>query len=191
MSKNYPAVRNIPRICIFDSCEGSTGLRELIQKSNISVDEYKDPHEEMSLEGNDTKKGISLQDYKIDDSDWIEHDKNVDYKLVEIRAANPGFISVMNEETGSYLIREFTNTVSRTILYNESKTIQEIFEEIQNKLHDDRKQQIVMTFNNGTHQLMFLKNDESTYNVSSNGYISVPKTTNDDEQQTTKLNDTP
>ena len=55
----------------------------------------------------DYGKYISLDDVKSEQI-WTTHQKNPDFRLVEIHAANPGFQAKMHSEKGSYLLSEFT-----------------------------------------------------------------------------------
>eukprot|EP01083_Nonionella_stella_P064938 169739_1 len=141
VSIKYPISRDIPRLFLFDSCEGS-GER--------ITDEYK-----IEIE-TDQVKGFRLSDVQGGD-EWTTHTKNPDYKLVEIHAANAGFQAKAHMQFGSYLIYLFTKKMKSNIERNENKTLATLFDEIQNELHDAGKSQTKNVFNNTTAKLRFMK----------------------------------
>eukprot|EP01084_Bolivina_argentea_P052822 96993_1 len=159
VSINHPKVREIPRIFVFDSCDGSA-KREYIRSSTIAMSQYT-----VSLEGEENEqkqgqyivgKGIELVDISTG-MEWTENTNNPDYKLAQIHAANKGFQAKCSTIIGSYLIYEFTKAMKNSIAKKQNKTLSTIFEEIQNKLHESGKQQTINTFNNGTGHLRFVK----------------------------------
>eukprot|EP01083_Nonionella_stella_P164627 545451_1 len=139
VSIKYPKARDIPRLFLFDSCEGSG---ERIK------DELK--------EGNDQVKGFVLGDVpRGNEHKWTTSTKNPDYKLVEIHAANAGFQAKAHTQFGSYLIYLFAKKMKSNIERNEYKTLSLLFDEIQNELHDAGKSQTKNVFNNTTGELKF------------------------------------
>merc|ERR1712154_113444 len=91
----------------------------------------------------------------VTNRDWTTDTKNPDYNLVVVHAANQGYQAKINASTGSYLIHEWTQRMTRNIENEEGKTLATIFEEIQDTLHDKGKQQTVNIFNNRTGRLQF------------------------------------
>ena len=99
LSLRFPRVRDIPRIFLFDACDGAQ------QRSKGPEDAAKG--EKMDKE---VVKGIGLADISSAD-DWSsKNDKNPDFNLVLIQAANVGFQAKMSAVSGSYLISEVTFT---------------------------------------------------------------------------------
>ena len=105
---------------------------------------------------------------------WKKGQHNPDYRLCMIHAANPGFQAKMNSETGSYLITQMVEGMIKNLenkpnggsTGNKQKKYQykffgEIIDEIQEYLHEMGKQQIIVSFNNGTRNLRFDENKDS------------------------------
>ena len=138
-------IRDIPRIFLFDSCDGSA--------TKIFDNE----------ENTDNGKYFGLNDVldTLDMSDdlWKNTDHNPDYKLAEIHAANIGFQAKFNEEKGSHMIHKFCKRmIGNIVSMNNDKRnecIGSIFDAIQKELHDEGKQQIIHTFNNNTQYVNF------------------------------------
>eukprot|EP01084_Bolivina_argentea_P303762 524540_1 len=134
--------RDIPRIHIFDSCEGSAERRPSICSGDS--DEYEIKKKE---------KGKYFGAENLENSlmnAWTDENSNPDFKLVEIHAANYGYQAKMNCRVGSYLLHQFAEKVTENINKNKNMTLGNMFDAIQNELHDLGKQQIVKSFNNGT-----------------------------------------
>ena len=126
-------IREIPRIFIFDSCNG--------QATRIEIDTV-----------NDGAKGLKLKDLPHNSS-WGAKDKNPDYNLVEIHASNIGFQSKYNADNGSYLLYEFSKRITENILNNKKEKLGRTFEKIQNDLDQRGKQHIKPSFDNNTRYL--------------------------------------
>eukprot|EP01083_Nonionella_stella_P310850 1106205_1 len=97
ISGNNPKAREIPRIFIFDSCEGAA-QREMAeeQENKTEIGKY-----------------IGLKHIKMA-TDWTTTSKNPDYKLVQVHAANTGFQAKMDIRFGSYLLSEFCEAMKKT-----------------------------------------------------------------------------
>eukprot|EP01084_Bolivina_argentea_P149434 261046_1 len=65
----------------------------------------------------------------------------------------------MNSLTGSYLIYEFVKRMIANIEGNKNLFLGEIFDSIQQDLHDQGKQQITSIFNNNSRYLRFKQNN--------------------------------
>eukprot|EP01084_Bolivina_argentea_P052815 96981_1 len=168
ISINHPLVREIPRIVIFDSCEGSA-QREYIRASTINTSQYtmsdvksKDEENEHKYAHVDQGKVIELVDISTG-MEWTHDTKNPDYKLAQIHASNVGFQAKCSTTKGSYLIYEFIKAMMSNIEENKDLFLVEIMDEIQRYLHDDvGKQQIITNYNSFTQYLRFkVKNVES------------------------------
>ena len=106
------------------------------------------------------KKSLKLKDVQSDDDPtvWSASDVNPDYKLAVIHGANPGFECRFNTIKGSYLLYEFTQSVRENFVNNEcKKSLGEIFQEIQDDLHNRGKQLPCNVFNNNTQFLKLRK----------------------------------
>ena len=159
ISHQFPKVRQIPRIFLFDSCQGNAERKSgriSLSKSSITW--------EQTIE-EEKAKGVRLVDIMVG-NEWTLDSPNPDYKLVEIHAANIGFQAKCNFINGSYLIHRFTEKLQQDIIKKDydKKSLGTIFEEIQNELHDKGRQQTINTFNNNTRHLIFKKNN-NIYNM--------------------------
>ena len=175
-----PLTRRIPRMFLFDCCDGSSerqsALRKSIHESDLEDEVVKALSSDMN-EGNDKSsiyresKVISLASIQGENDEiWLRNEENPDYRLITVHAANIGFQSKMSIETGSYVITGFTRAMITNIQQqNNKKFLFEILDDIQNELHSKGKQQTVNTFNNNTRYIKFLrKNNEITKNVTNN-----------------------
>eukprot|EP01083_Nonionella_stella_P069754 186152_1 len=175
ISMKYPKSREIPRIFLFDSCEGSLERQrsQFIRATTVNEDDYKldilpmhDTGEEqknsrdLMMEHDDEDKGISLNNIATGNA-WTMSTKNPDFKLVEIHAANSGFQAKCNRRLGSYLIYSFTMKMKQNIEGKQRKTLGAVFEEIQNELHDAGKSLTKNVFNNSTGRVEFMVNSNS------------------------------
>ena len=171
ISTKYPKVREIPRICLFDVCGGN--MRRFTSVVSNVLDEKQ---EEKMEEEEDTGKQLSVKHDIESKRQWTTNTKNPDFKLVEIHAANHGFQAKANEKIGSYLIHGFTQKMIQNIMKKQGKTLVEIFDKIQDELHEYGIQQTTNTFNNNTRDLIFKKNDGKHLgkNVPSLEMMTVP-----------------
>eukprot|EP01084_Bolivina_argentea_P306199 529071_1 len=135
ISLTKPRLRNIPRIFLFDACEGNEecmgDASDMIQQS----------------------KTIELKDISLTKIKWKNGMKNPDFKLAEVHSSNVGFKSFMGSKTGSLMIHKFVEKMILNTSKNKNKKLATIFDEIQNELHNENKQQIKATFNNNTGHL--------------------------------------
>ena len=152
ISINFPEIRDIPRIFVFDACAGprecipkGTGLQHVVAVSSEDMSD--------ELKSSDIATSIDSDDIKVEEA-CTNFTKNLDYKLAVIHAANIGFQARMrSDEVGSLLLYLFTTKLSKNIANHEKKVLSDIMDEIQKELHDAGKQQIECTFNNGTRNL--------------------------------------
>eukprot|EP01084_Bolivina_argentea_P215834 366523_1 len=161
ISMNHTSSRNIPRLFLFDCCNGSA-KREYIRASTVKIN-YESLQEgnnisTIACESNEMTKAVVLKDIP-NDSAWRYGTKNPDYKLAQVYAANPAFQAKCCTIKGSYLIYEFIQMLWTNTQNGSNQTLLTMFDKIQNTLHDSGKQQITTSFNNGTGYLQIVKND--------------------------------
>eukprot|EP01083_Nonionella_stella_P276693 940307_1 len=156
-SIQYPGTRTIPRMFLFDCCEGSQ--RKQKGGSVIQPKGTKD--------GGETGKQVLVESIIPKDENaniWGEDEVNPDYKLIEIHASNLGFQSLMSSQKGSYLLNGFKDELRKNLFGNQccrrEKNLGEIFGRIQNNLHKKGIQQIKKVFNNDTDYLLIRKNEK-------------------------------
>eukprot|EP01084_Bolivina_argentea_P162274 282421_1 len=150
-SDKYPFVRSVPRIFLYDSCDGSSERNHLprFYESDEEEEDFDDDTDTVGV-GNIHGKGIkkkrknpsnltvkTMNEEKDDEigefgknsnvqpnlsqqktlefeeaqSAWNVGEKNPDYRLVTVFAANAGYQAKMDSVSGSYLIREFLERV--------------------------------------------------------------------------------
>ena len=161
-SLNYPKVRELPRIFIYDCCDGDndygkginsmtdTGKGREIKYTKMNLDDTETGDIEMGK--NFRAEHIEKQNEAI----WERGTKNPDYLLVEINAANPGFESKMSKTKGSYMISKFVEKMMKNLNDNNPRFIHQIFDDIQEELQ--KKQQTKNTYNNGAMYCVLKKN---------------------------------
>eukprot|EP01083_Nonionella_stella_P272977 925982_1 len=157
VSTNYPQLRDIPRLIVFDCCDGD-------QTKSAYPAEY-DPNgsDEDEKEMDGQGKNFEMTDIKVNQYDeevWKSDQKNPDYMLALIHAANEGFQAKMNSIDGSYLIYELVKRMIDNVQDNRNLFLGEIFDSIQHDLHYQGKQQITAVFNNKTRYLRFKRHKQ-------------------------------
>eukprot|EP01084_Bolivina_argentea_P000776 1431_1 len=141
-SSYHPAAREVPRIIIYDCCDGDEEVR--------------------AMEENEIGKHYGIERINVSDTPlWARYTENPDCKLVTIHASNMGFQSKMNHN-GSYLITKF---VQKTIdglkrKENNQPFLHNIFDEIQDELGKN-KQLPICTYNNNTRYIKFIERKSS------------------------------
>ena len=88
---------------------------------------------------------------------WYKGEANPDYKLVVINSSNKGFTSQMGTDSGSYMIKKFTQKMQDNINNKNRLFLFEISHQIQDELHSDGKQLIEAKFNNKLEYVKFTK----------------------------------
>ena len=145
ISDKYPQIREIPRIFLFDACDGTRDRKatdDLDSTDNESADNMDDG--EANKAGDDVVESLQME------TEWTSRTKNPDYNLIVVHGSNDGFVSKMQAtEVGSYLTYCFTKMVKDNIVKRERRGLGAILTEIQNVLHDKGKQMIkFICFNN-------------------------------------------
>eukprot|EP01084_Bolivina_argentea_P034912 64677_1 len=181
----YPSSRQIPRIFLFDCCEGVNqqeterdidspkGIKSKKQshtkmtRTVINQDQGKGHEEKENMMNhiinNEQGKHFGADDIIGSNEEiWVRGERNPDHALVQVHAANPGFQSKCNSETGSYMLYEFAKKTMDDLDKGEL-CIYEIFDDIQEDLETKGKQQIVTSYANQTRYIKFVKNDYADY----------------------------
>eukprot|EP01084_Bolivina_argentea_P255890 430580_1 len=153
ISLRSPKVREIPRIYVFDACNGQS--ERIHVRPSITED---------------MDKGTKLIDISHN-TQWTSTTNNPDYKLVSVYASTQGFQAKMCVRKGSYLTSKFTAKIMKNVNEKENKTLATILDEIQNELHDAGKQQTINILNNNTRHLRFKINHKGQQTIKA--YTSV------------------
>ena len=166
ISERYPQIRVIPRIFLFDACDGTRDRQSTCQMERVdsqSVDDIdvaealkgddESDHSDGDTFGSPTTSVSMIDDVRVT-SQWTTTTKNPDYNLVVVHGSNDGFVSKMQDtEVGSYLTYFFAKAVRTRIEMNERKGLSELLTDVQNVLHDAGKQLIRKEFFNDTEYL--------------------------------------
>ena len=143
ISDKYPQIRVIPRIFLFDACDGTRSRQSTIhleQRESVTPDNT--DVEDAAKPGNDAE-GNDLVDALQMETAWTKSTKNPDYNMIVVHGSNDGFVSKMNKsEKGSYLTYYFIKMVRERIEKKNRKGMYELLMEIQDVLHDKGKQMI-------------------------------------------------
>ena len=166
--------RTVPRIFIYDCCDGSGEYGKGSfdyndsEQSEVAKTSAKKPYPSYSpLKQDDdnmdndieakhmeVSKAFEVEDVEEQKAEiWPVGSVNPDNLLAEIHASNVGFESLMHKEKGSYVIRKFVEKVSDDLRRRKSRYIFEIFDEIQEELKE--RQQIRYTYLNNTRYIKF------------------------------------
>eukprot|EP01084_Bolivina_argentea_P251185 421189_1 len=161
-STNYPSVRVIPRIYMFDCCSGDQ-QRSTHVAGFAHNDESDNEEKSKQITVKDKGKHFITDDIEINqynDEIWKKDQQNPDFKVSLIHAANEGFQSKMNSIDGSYLVYQFVKRMIDNFKKDKEKELYfgEIIDDIQQYLHGEGKQQIKATYNNFSRYLKFRSN---------------------------------
>lgn len=180
-SKGFPDVRCVPRIFMFDSCEGGDDKnhdwRETEEgkggKGKSKTNVLQDIDDEKKCDDNINRATtIGLETTY---NEWNKGEYNPDYLLCTIFAANAGFQAKMDALSGSYLITEFVDRMKENIESGNKLLLGQIFDNIQKHLHDKGKQLVEFKCNNGTR---FVKLHVNNSNIDNNNMIQYEVDTN-------------
>ena len=108
-SWKHPRARSIPRVFVFDCCDGDQDrdtdvARSISDEDEESTDE-KSADDTMGKNFDNTDIQLNRQGTLV----WKRDQDNPDYRLCLVHAANPGFQAKMSSEKGSYLITLMTD----------------------------------------------------------------------------------
>eukprot|EP01084_Bolivina_argentea_P316132 547910_1 len=152
-SVNYPEVRNIPRLYIFDCCSGNMERGRSIKR------EHNESTTDVMMELGKNYSVSNIEITQSDDEIWKRDQLNPDYKLSIVHGANDGFQSKLHAIRGSYLIYEFVKRMVENRENHQDKFLGDIIAEIQDFLHDKGKQQIISVLSNHAALIKFIPND--------------------------------
>eukprot|EP01084_Bolivina_argentea_P282889 484352_1 len=195
-SANFPSLRELPRIFIYDCCDGEKEYNQDVVEHSDTEDDGVDNGKNITVNDitfdskrkenkYDIGKNICLNDVIFNHSveEWARDERNPDYRLITIHAANLGYQSKLNCVDGSYLIREFVLSMMKNAQLAKDEERQyfgEIMDGIQETLHGMGKQQTVNTYNNHTRYVKFGINVtaslKDTQKASSNELYKINKT---------------
>eukprot|EP01083_Nonionella_stella_P174939 607794_1 len=197
-----PKSREIPRVFIFDCCDGADTreagvlrdeeesdeeqLKAVVKPENpghvaLASDQYPVRPKREGLRKVDSAKNIerALSTNAGTAGSWLEEEKNPDYQLITIYAANEGFQSKLDIHKGSYVITEFVERMSQNVENGNQKWIFEVFDEIQSVLHRKGKQLTDNKYNNNMRYLKFMRNDDG--NDQAHNVLNVDSDSGNDE----------
>ena len=167
-SVDYPELRNIPCIFIYDCCDGDNDRDRDSSRASANILPYKEKkyvNKNGDVQENEGFKE-SLDVYGQDQQIWFNNEPNPDYKLVIINSSNTGFVSQMGSKSGSFMIKAFVETMQENVEGGNKLFLNEILHEIQAQLHDDGKQLIEAKYNNKLEYIKFRrKRDEQDKKV--------------------------
>ena len=170
ISENYPELREIPRIFLFDACDGTRDRRAIPEIQIVDSQSFGDGEEretrknaEETKEDEDDMPVVKALELESRDTEWSAKYKNPDYNLVAVHGANEDFVSKMQETSvGSYLTYFLTKAVRLNIEHKQRKGLAAILKDVQNLLHDEGKQLIRMEFFNETQNLRIERKQSDT-----------------------------
>eukprot|EP01084_Bolivina_argentea_P246846 413027_1 len=178
-SVNHPKARQVPRLFIFDCCDGSEEQSKTIVSKRIR----KPPTINKQTTETEINKGFTVNDIKNDNEsgEWSYSNVNPDYRLITVHASNAGYQSKMDTVNGSYLINGVCKQLATDVQNKNATFLYEIFDEIQEDLHNRGKQQTVNTFSNNTRFVKF-KINRSNDKEMDNEFVEVPVVVEEDKK---------
>merc|ERR1712087_480196 len=147
--------RGIPRIFLFDCCDGVEDQKAVTHIALPSVDSIARTTTEEEEEKADILPISESPGIKHLRKLWKHGEQNPDHRLAVLNAANEGFQSKMNCDVGSYVIHGFWRRATALLAETGEVPLKVIFKEIQDDL-GTYKQMPVFTWNNDT-ELVVLK----------------------------------
>jgi len=177
-SRNKVAVRSIPRLFVFDCCDGQYAPDRLIRcivESNESKIGGKPSI--VPQNGNENQ-------FKVEwERPWPDKEHNPDHNLVVIHGANRGFQSHATKGYGSYLIHFLTKSLTKSLDQKCRRRIcgprylGQIMDEIQQVLEEKERQLVVPVYINHTDRIVFRPGKDgriTNLNAKSDGHVHEP-----------------
>eukprot|EP01083_Nonionella_stella_P124761 376927_1 len=161
-SQNHPLLRDLPRVFMFDCCDGKWDYSKGITPPRKPRNDK--PRDQglatQDRKGSDQGKGYALLDVEEETKEpWTKDQKNPDHRLVEINAANRGFQSKLKRDEGSYMLSEFVQRTISNLNKGQHEFVYKVFDEIQQELAvNKRKQQITTVYNDRTRYIKLMPN---------------------------------
>eukprot|EP01083_Nonionella_stella_P246836 856498_1 len=169
MDESHVLNRNIPRLYVFDCCDGPNHFKYHARPIMDTEEKEKTDRENANIKSKSTDYEMvqhAAIEIKRQMSDlWLNGERNPDHKLVIINAANKAFQSKMRTDKGSYFVEAFVEAIYRNNKIgwfgckNKSYLI-DILMRIADALERKGKQLPEYKCNNGTHKIVFVKNVE-------------------------------
>ena len=161
MGPDTAALRVIPRLFVFDCCDGNFDRdqcnREMMDQAKGSGDTLSVLH---------TVTAVNAR-WRNDSNPWAKDERNPDYKLAVVHAANESFSSVARKDVGSYLIFFMVSKLARNVgtwaMCRGRRFLSEVVDEIQAVLEEKGKQLVVPVYLNGTERIVFRKHRVSLH----------------------------
>jgi len=180
ISDQYAQIRKIPRIFLFDACNGDRNKEVIsvkvddVEKGGGTMQHIVSVDKSDRVDGDNTAGGApntkiqspmplemnknGLNDGKqieIGGDELYETEWNPDFNLVVVHGSNDGFISKMQSgsDVGSYLTYLFVEEVMERIERGRMEGMDDLLRGIQRLLHDQGKQLIEFTCFNDTNNL--------------------------------------
>ena len=150
-SDPYPAVRDLPRIFLFDCCDGMESIAKGIK-----------PKKKTQTTGTMITKGDG--DDKENKAVWKYGDNNTDWKLAVLNSSNLDYQSFLDTRFGSKMIYGFYSRAMACLDKGRSVYLGEIFGEIQLELGKTH-QLPTFTWNNNTDHVVLKRNSKKVPNV--------------------------
>eukprot|EP01084_Bolivina_argentea_P008883 16614_1 len=162
-SADYPEIRKIPRIVMFDCCAGTNErydrTRSVITERKITKIEFMEENK-TNTGKNGYSKGIEVTDVHSEhDPIWSSDENNPDFQLVIITSANGGFVSKARPLFGSDCIFQFTMGIENNFITGNKKLLYQILDDVQEQLHNNGKELIEYKCNSKMRYIKFIKNN--------------------------------
>eukprot|EP01084_Bolivina_argentea_P258233 435274_1 len=174
-SPQYAKCRLIPRIFIYDSCDGDEQMKGIKKTGQNEQGKVVQDVYQLQPMANDSPEVYEDAKYDQEDSEsiseaalWDRGTQNPDYRLAKINAANKDFQSRIDSGFGSHMIYQFVTKMNEHLEHgNEIPFIVDIFKEIQEEL-GKTKQLPEFTWNNDTDLIRFKMNKSNSEEAAKN-----------------------
>eukprot|EP01084_Bolivina_argentea_P043520 80186_1 len=170
LSLNFPSLRSIPRMFVYDTCNHLDNVNYDItvnEKQNFTIDDSKFINRRVK--------------------DWAGDQKNPDWKLIKIESVSTTIKSKSNKMDGSYFIYQLV----KNMMKNNDEFISEITQRIQQQNNKQTTRYISKVFNSHTMYLKFKKNKNKIDKIIDNNSTMQSMDRNDNfENDALLLDDT-
>ena len=179
MDTEYPEIREIPRIFIFElrdreftpsvhdvSIQRQASFKQSIQRWGTFTKEHEveladyidknvDSRSSQDDQDSDTgSDGVHAQNHRLERA--TVH--NRDYRLAQIHAADGGYLAKKRHKAGSYLIQMFADGVRQNIEEGQDKNLGQIMEGVRDAMYDEGHLAPRNAFNDDTRTLRIKMN---------------------------------
>merc|ERR1712062_287249 len=153
MGNTFPSTRQIPRIFLFDACDGhaswevDTSAVEEVVESQLPVS--KDIDLSIVNELQNTQTSLAEIEKSVTIRQWKGDMVNPDHNLMVIHGSNRDFVAKAHSEYGSFLTKVFAEAVMMNIRNGDVEGLDLILPRVQNVLEEEKVQlPKVESFNN-------------------------------------------